>query len=342
MKRNHYWGLALLFSFGVLAETASANSHPELTDEKIVAEFQSLGSQIVEGIRIVGPESFPKINFEKLEDAVLPENTKIVVVKNTHGLFHVRTASNTPGKKLIEIRRKNWLNAVERLPLVLHEYLGISGQEASETYDVSTEVIRVMRKKLFEREEPILEKAPKFDLCSTTYFKYAVERHIRNRNTKLSLFVVLAGVSTFPVIYGTILLGPIVGLAASAINSGIAVEALAGLFGTTYLGIKKEVPMKHPVTPGENWYAKVFRILDFSSEQNEELQKFENTLVESYRSQTGDDGTSTDELKSRILKILHYGDGSGEFCPPEHPLNKQQIASYVLEKMSPVDRHQTF
>ena len=311
------------------------------TNEEIAAEFHTLGSQIIEGIKLVGPEVFPQIDFEKLKSGF--EKTQITVIKDSRHFLSARVASNFPEKNLIQIRRRHWLHAIERLPLVLHEYLGISGQEASETYSLSVEIIRLMRKRLFDRQLLKIEGIPKFEKCSTTYLKLAVAKHIEIHHLKMSVAIVAGVLVTYPLTYGTFFFAPsLLGVSSDAAANAVIYESFASLGLFAHLGSRLQQPKRKPTSPGTNHFAKIFHFLNFQPdlESISALSGFKENALQTYRSRTGDERTSDGELNSRIEQILHYGDESGELCPPRAPLNFKQIKSYVIDKMSPADRNE--
>ena len=109
--------------------------------------------------------------------------------------------------------------------------------------------------------------------------------------------------------------------------------------GITAREPKAQAKQKRLRRPGHNWFVRAYHILSAGSdpESVEARKAFKEDAIEKYRMETGDEQSTREELGDRIEKILFLGNHSGEFCPPGAPWHKEQIESFVIQKMSPVD-----
>ena len=212
--------------------------------------------------------------------------------------------------------------------LVLHEYLGISGQERSETYSVSVEAINVLRKRLFDLHISELEGSRLFLNCSENYREksHSIKNKVQYIKLALEMSVGFVGGSLGAIYLPANLnaISAVVGLGSAAYLTSKGNENIAGKTTGSYLG--------------KNWAGRIYKLLIPVTGSSHELTAFSRHEIEAYHGMTGDELTTHPELERRIAALLNYGDGSGLFCPVGGALwNLNQIKQYVLQELSPLD-----
>lgn len=113
------------------------------------------------------PDALKKIDLYQLDLNIELVEVELKRKKLKDKFGRVRSALNFPGKRLIQINKKDWekIQSIDslRLPLVLHEYLGISNEEV-DNYDISSNLYSYVEKvKALEHEERLRDVNSKFE-----------------------------------------------------------------------------------------------------------------------------------------------------------------------------------
>jgi hypothetical protein len=118
-------------------------------------QFKSDAKEILEHLLLNKeslPEALSSINLYNLEMNIELVRIEVKSRRLKDKFGRIKSALNFPGKILIQINKNDWEKIKDkdhlRLPLVLHEFLGLSGEEV-DTYDISS--------KYFEFLETTLE-----------------------------------------------------------------------------------------------------------------------------------------------------------------------------------------
>jgi hypothetical protein len=130
--------ITTLFMLAGISVAAASHAAQARTDNPMGIQFSVTGDNIVSAIESLGPGQFPGLDIAKLRNSV---NTVSVDMSEypLHGdQGQDSDAVNDPKAKKIWVYENAWLrlynNPQGKLYLVLHEYLGVSNLEPSDSY----------------------------------------------------------------------------------------------------------------------------------------------------------------------------------------------------------------